>query len=55
MVILDGLLEQQTSVRPTTLVTDSASYTVICTFAAECCPELLCGVRRRQKLATLVE
>ncbi len=26
MVILDGLLQQQTSLRPTTLVTDSASY-----------------------------
>jgi TnpA family transposase len=26
MVILDGLLEQHTSLRPTTLVTDSASY-----------------------------
>src|SRR5438552_636630 len=26
MVILDGLLEQQTSLQPTTLVTDSASY-----------------------------
>jgi TnpA family transposase len=29
MVILDGLLEQQTSLRPTTLVTDSASYSDI--------------------------
>jgi TnpA family transposase len=26
LVILDGLLEQHTSLRPTTLVTDSASY-----------------------------
>src|SRR6476646_5870873 len=26
MVLLDGLLEQHTSLRPTTLVTDSASY-----------------------------
>jgi TnpA family transposase len=45
MVILDGLLEQHTSLRPTTLVTDSASYTVIWTFSGECCPELLCSVR----------
>ena len=45
MLILDGLLEQQTSVQPTTLVTDLASYTVIWTFPAECCPELLCSVR----------
>jgi TnpA family transposase len=29
IVILDGLLEQQTSLRPTTLVTDSASYSDI--------------------------
>ncbi len=29
MVILDGLLEQHTSLRPTTLVTDSASYSDI--------------------------
>src|SRR5207245_499010 len=48
MVILDGLLEQHTSLRPTTLVTDSASYTVIWTFSAVCCPELLCSVRPRQ-------
>jgi hypothetical protein len=31
MVILDGLLEQHTSLRPATLVTDSASYSVIWT------------------------
>jgi len=41
MVILDGLLEQHTSLRPTTLVTDSASYTVIWTFLGECCPGVL--------------
>src|SRR5438552_11944602 len=29
MVILDGLLQQQTTLRPTTLVTDSASYSDI--------------------------
>jgi hypothetical protein len=49
MVILDGLLKQHTSLRPTTLVTDSASYTVIWTFAAECCLELLRSVRLRQE------
>ncbi len=35
LVILDGLIEQHTALRPTTLVTDSASYTVIWTKSGE--------------------